>query len=305
MADDEKSNNGKKKAALPLPSDWSEEKNATVPYQAEEPLPDLSSLDDEQEPTQSTEIAPQEAFISPHQPQTHDEAQGESNLACEASIDEDAPTIEMQQAPSPEDAPKPERAKPLDNDTIDTPTPPKLPTEITEPIHEKQKERALDENRVICPKCYHKQTGEHSCDRCGLVFANWSDEMARKQFTHISPQALQKANALWRLVEQAESEQSRKEALNAFNEHCMTKGARDYALSMYRKSLSLDNPDDQEIQALLGRIIMQAELLLPKRQETGMKKEVGKRGIMIAIALGLLLTTLITLVFLELLESAG
>lgn len=83
-----------------------------------------------------------------------------------------------------------------------------------------------DRGPVTCPKCSHKQQNPDSCDRCGLVFANWDPGRA------VAPTD-EAAEALWNAVDRAWAEDAKH---RAFLEYCTTMGLYAYAAQQYGRA---------------------------------------------------------------------
>jgi len=145
-----------------------------------------------------------------------------------------------------------------------------------------------DRPAKLCPKCGWKNRSFVSCDRCGLVFANWRPELAEREYAAVPPEAVARARALWEAIAVAPD---RLAALHAFHDFCIQNRAAAYAAVRYRAWLA-QHPEDAAVLLLKEKLVSQAAVMLPEKPAKKEKKSIGPRGLAIAVALFVLLTGL-------------
>ena len=143
----------------------------------------------------------------------------------------------------------------------------------------------------ICPKCGRRQDGFFSCDRCGLIFANWRPGLEQDDMKSIPKAVLDQAAALWRDAESAT--EGREEKLQAFHDFCLSRNAMTVAAVRYRSRLAA-HPDDAAVKTRQQRLISQTVLMLPNRERRGKKdpEPVSRRAIVLVVITGLVLALL-------------
>jgi hypothetical protein len=129
--------------------------------------------------------------------------------------------------------------------------------------------------QVTCPKCSHKQQNPGSCDRCGLVFANWDPDRAQAPTDEA-------AEALWAAVDQGWSEDTKH---LAFLEYCTTMGLYAYAAQQYGRTRG-DEGRRARAAAEIERLTVLAQAALAASQPRTARASIRRvRTVMVVVTL--------------------
>jgi len=174
------------------------------------------------------------------------------------------------------------------------------PAVVSEPKTEQAVIKEASKPTKQCPKCCHINENFFSCDRCGLVFAEWTYGSKKRVEQQISEEVTSRAAKVWR---EFERHPQNEELLESFHNYCVKNEAIKIASDRYREKL-LKNPDHELLlkyrQKIVSKVMAEFPLVSTKKE----KKNVSLKTIIIGILITVLLSAAGAIMLIDFLENS-